>query len=90
MTLSKKGADDRSGWNLYVDFTIAFLQRDRAALMKAREALARLPRPAGFDPRDQQGRPFPVEWPLNLKVVNALIRCLDQSYVIAYGRTCRQ
>src|ERR1700730_4707468 len=38
-------ADDAFGWNLYVDASIAFLRHDKPALLAAREALARRPRP---------------------------------------------
>ena len=90
MEQSRKGSGDKLGWDLYVDATVAFLRRDRIALLAAREALSRVPRPVTFDPRDQQGRPLLVEWPMNLTVVDALIRCFDRSYAQAYGRTCRQ
>ena len=85
---SRKEPSDRFGWNAYVDATIAFLRGDRAALIAAREALAALPRPADFEPRDPQGRPLQVSWPMNLQVVDGLIACFGRSYKQAYARNC--
>jgi hypothetical protein len=49
--LSRKPAgSDPIGWNHYVDATIAFLKRDRPALLKARSRLAALPKPNDFNP----------------------------------------
>jgi hypothetical protein len=79
---------DIFGWNLYVDASIAFLKRDKPALLAAREALARLPRPEGFDPRDAQGNVVNVSWPLNLSFVDGFITCFDREYKEAYG--CQQ
>jgi hypothetical protein len=76
---------DIFGWNLYVDASIAFLRRDKPALLAAREALARLPRPEDFNPRDAQGNVVVVSWPLNLSVVDGLITCFDRAYKEAYG-----
>ena len=61
-------AEDAFGWNLYVDASIAFLRHDKPALLAAREALARLPRPKDFDPRDAQGKVVDISWPPNLSV----------------------
>lgn len=80
-------ADDAFGWNLYVDATIAFLKHDKPALLAARVALANLPRPKDFDPRDAQGNVINIPWPLNLSVVDGLITCFDREYKDAYG--CR-
>ena len=85
---SRKPPSDRFGWNPYVDATIAFLRGDRAALIAAREALAALPRPADFEPRDPQGRPLQISWPMNLQVVDGLIACFGRSYKQAYARNC--
>lgn len=75
------------GWNLYVDASIAFLKRDMPALLAARAALARLPRPEDFDPRDVKGNVVNISWPPNLSVVDGLITCFDRGYKEAYG--CR-
>lgn len=78
-------ADDAYGWNLYVDASIAFLKRDKLALLAAREALARLPRPKDFDPRDAHGNVVHVSWPPNLSIVDGFITCFDRGYKEAYG-----
>lgn len=81
-------ADDPFGWNPYVDASIAFLRGDRPALLAAREALMRVPRPAGFAPRDRDGRPIEIRWPPNLHVVDRLIACFGRGYRVAYSGTC--
>lgn len=75
-------------WNPYVDATIAFLKKDRAALTAARAQLAAVPSPPNFealaaDYEPRTGR-RPV-WPPNLDVVDALITCFDRSYREAYA-----
>jgi hypothetical protein len=65
-------------WNIYVDATIAFLHRDRDALLKARTKLAEVPPEAGR----------PDSKPMNLDVVDGLLRCFDRSYADAYS-ACR-
>lgn len=81
--------EDGFGWNLYVDASIAFLRGDRAALVAARERLAALPRPADF--REQElPNGFRLTWPMNLAVVDALVRCFGRPYREAYGSAeCR-
>jgi C-terminal processing protease CtpA/Prc len=74
-------------WGLYVDATVAFLQRDRGALVQARDALAALQPPSDFHPLDVHGRPLPIHWPPNLNVVDALVQCFDRTYADAY-RSC--
>lgn len=86
---SRKPPGDPFGWNFYVEASLAFLRRDRFALLAAREALARLPRPADFDPRDARGQPVQVRWPPNLNVVDGLIACFGQSYRAAYNCPAR-
>jgi hypothetical protein len=76
---------DQEGWNFYVDATIAFLKKDQTALLGARERLASLPRPKDFAPRDPEGRPVAISWPMNLHVVDAMIRCFGRSYDEAYS-----
>jgi len=71
-------------WGHYVDATLAFLQRDRRALLVARAALAALPPPRNFHPTDIHGKPLSVRWPPNLNVVDALLQCFDRSYEDAY------
>lgn len=80
---------DEYGWNHYVDASIAFLRRDRAALEAAR---ARLAQAKVFDTsgtpglRPQVGPPKPM----NLDVVDALLRCFGRPYNEAYGREACQ
>ncbi|HWM92464.1 MAG TPA: hypothetical protein VN493_16990 [Thermoanaerobaculia bacterium] len=82
-------ADDAFGWNLYVDASIAFLRRDKPALLTARETLASLPRPEDFSLQDAQGNAVEISWPPNLSVVDGLIACFDRGYKEAYGN-CRK
>jgi hypothetical protein len=88
--------DDLSGWNDYVDATIAFLKRDRAALLAARTRLSAV-RPMngmtvqnGFiSLRMSSGQTATVRWPVNLDVVDGLVHCFDRPYRVAYGSECR-
>lgn len=83
---SRNTADtDFIGWNHYVDGSIAFLRRDRAALQKARDTLAALPRPANLAMRIVNGISVPVAWPLNLNVLDGFLKCFDLPYKEAYG-----
>lgn len=75
-------------WNLYVDGTLAFLRRDRPALVDAIAELATIPKPPGWDNAvGQDGRPVSLPWPQNLDVLQGLLRCWDQPYASAY--VCR-
>jgi len=101
MERARKPADaDRAGWNPYVDATVAFLRRDRAAFDKARAVLAAVPVPVGkdippvvngfmeIDGPDGQKRQ--MRWPPNIDVVDGLRHCFDKSYEEAYGSdACR-
>ena len=40
-----KDGDDEKAWNLYVDGTIAFLNKDKPSLQAARDKLAKVPVP---------------------------------------------
>lgn len=85
----KTAEEDRGmGWNLYVDGSIAFIRRDRAAFDRARAALAALPKPAGFDLRTKlaDGTPITMAWPMNLNVLDGFARCWGKSYNEAYGK----
>jgi len=80
---------DRIGWNHYVDATIAFLREDRDALMDAQTALARTPRPDGFNPVDTSGNPIELIWPPNLNVVDGFLECFEKGYDWAYNNCSR-
>ena len=84
-------------WNLYVDATIAFLQRDRAAAEAARAELATLrPSAEQIAARRQFLADNPditmpegfVDQPQNLGVVDRLLTCWDASYAAAYEGDC--
>ncbi len=79
-------ADDAKwGWNLYVDGTVAFLRGDRRGLDVARARLAALPRPPELkDAVGADGRPRAVRWPMNMGVLDNLLRCWGRSYKVAY------
>ncbi len=79
--------DDWFGWNHYVDATMAFIRKDRGALMAAREELVNLPRPDDFNPVDSEGKPVKMNWPPNLNVVDGFVECFGKSYNEAYN-TC--
>ena len=61
------GADLTAEWRSYVEATLAFLRRDRAALARARAAYAAAP---GADP-------------MRLKVIEGFLACPDRPYMEA-------
>lgn len=78
--------DEKWGWNLYVDGSIAFLKGDIDALKRARDKLSLLPEPPELkDLKDVDGNPAKVVWPMNLHVLDAFIRCWGQPYKVAYS-----
>lgn len=91
--------DDQSGWNAYVDATIAFLQHDRAALLAAQSKLEQTPPPSGANVRPVgngyvevtyvNGKVSRMRWPLNSDVVEGFVRCFGKSYGEAYSSACR-
>jgi len=92
------GAPDRIGWNPYVDATTAFLRGDAAALGRAREALAAVPPAPDLPPvkdgyiemTSPKGQVMRMRWPMNLDVVDGLVRCFGKPYREAYGSAeCR-
>ena len=83
---SRHVPDNGTGWNQYVEATVAFLRGDRKAFDAARNELAALPKPAGWDVKTPDGTP--VAWPMNLGVVDGLGKCFDRPYSEAYG-VCR-
>ena len=96
----KPPEQDPAGWNHYVDATVAFLRRDRAALVEAHRLLAAVPYPEGsglppldggyFEIPGAPGQPpARMRWPPNVEVVEGLIACFDKPYAQAYGTACR-
>lgn len=83
--------NDKGDFTEYALGTVAFLKRDRNALISARDRLAQLPEPEGWEnsfPVDVNGKRVIIEnpWPPNLAVLNRLIACFDLDYEAAY--TC--
>lgn len=81
-----------TGWNAYVDASIAFVRRDAARLQAARNHLADLPPPPLQTQAAPAARaePLPENWPPNLDVVDGLIACFDKPYADAMNPACRQ
>ena len=79
-------SEDIIGWNAYADATIAFLQKDKAALVAARARLAPWPKP---EDGQAEGLPADAAWPPNLDVVDGLIACFEMPYKLAYASDCR-
>lgn len=79
--------DSSDPWRLYTEGNLAFLQRDRARFEATTAKLAALPRPADWDSRRAvmaDGRPAgPRPWPPNLNILQAMLRCWDQTYEVA-------
>jgi hypothetical protein len=63
----------------YAAATIAFLNRDKPALLAARDRLIAEPKPDGFDEQA-----FHQKWPLNLVIVDAFVGCYDRPYAEVY------
>ncbi len=80
---------------VYVEATIAYLERDRAALEARRAQLAALPKPDGYDGlaaryvKDNPKAAASLVWPRNLNVVDGLIACFDKPYHEAYSAACQ-
>lgn len=77
---------------IYAEATVAFLKRDRSALVDARDRLAKVPKPDGFEIgaarfKEKFGRE--IIWPTNLDIVDGLIACFESPYMEAYGGGCR-
>jgi hypothetical protein len=64
--------------------TVAFLDHDLAALKAARARLAATPEPQDFA---STAKKYNISWPLNLDVLDGLIKCFDKPYREAYD--CR-
>ncbi|MEM1106414.1 MAG: hypothetical protein AAGH87_08475 [Pseudomonadota bacterium] len=81
---------DNPEMQAYHEAEIAFLRRDRSALLAARARLLSVPPPEGFEEAVADflsrypGQPPPA-WPVNLDVVDGFIACFDRPYAEAYG-----
>jgi len=82
-------------WNLYVEATLAFLSKDKPALITARDTLAAQPVSEELKAsrrkflKQNANVTWPdgfVDEPQNLSVVNNLIRCYEEPYSVAYGK----
>lgn len=102
MSQARRGPDvpDKSGWNIYVDASIAFLRKDMAALQRQRAKLAAVAPPSGpnapvtvvdgyFDIDMGNGETMKMRWPPNIDVVDGLIACFDKPYAEAYRSECQ-
>jgi hypothetical protein len=98
MQASKKPApQDPTGWNRYVDATMAFLAHDKQGLAAAKQTLDALPPAPDLPPLQdgvielpmQDGQVIKMRWPPNADVVEGLARCMEKSYVVAYSQECR-
>ena len=97
----KAPLQDKTGWNAYVDATVAFLEENKADLLDARNRLAEVPFPQEADMpplKDgyiefpaQEGQPaIRIRWPPNIDVVDGLVACFGKPYAEAYGSvSCR-
>jgi len=78
----------------YHEAELAFLSRNLGALRAARERLAAIPKPEGFEKGVEAfkakypGYPPPA-WPINLDVIDGFINCFDEPYAEAYKFSCR-
>jgi hypothetical protein len=82
MKLSREPvAEDQSGWNPYVDATVAFLRNDKSSFLRAQTRLKHFPKPKDW--------PIDAEWPQNWSVVAGLWNCFGKPYKVAYDASCR-
>lgn len=78
------GSVSAIAWNLYVDGNLAFLRRDRADLAAAAATLAQVPKPEGWDRAvGVNGERVELPWPINLNVLEAMLRCWSETYEVA-------
>jgi hypothetical protein len=91
MRQSRRAVNDGTGWNEYVDASIAFLKGDKRKLLAARSRLAAVPPPSNRRCVDTKGNTVDCgDWPSNLDVVDGFISCFGKSYREAYSEpTCR-
>lgn len=92
----KPASPGTTAWNAYVDASIAFLTRDKPALLRARENLRQVNPSPEYEVKDgrfeielNDGSRHSMRWPPNIDVVDGLVNCFDASYDTAYGQSCR-
>ena len=90
-------SEGRNDWNAYVDATVAFLEKDKAALVAARERLLAVEPPDGevlvngsIEIVDDAGVRHLFRWPLNIEVVDQLLECFGETYRNAQVAACRE
>jgi hypothetical protein len=89
LTYKPMDEDADFGWNFYMDGTIAFLKRDRAALDTAIARLQAVPRPQTRSRMvDAQGNPVEIIWPPNMNVLRAFEKCWERTYREAFEKDC--
>lgn len=96
----KPAEEDKAGWNPYVEATIAFLRRDKAAFEQAKSKLNAVQPPVGagappvingfMEAEFADGSTRKIRWPINMDVVEGLENCFDKPYYEAYKDVCRQ
>ncbi len=74
---------------IYYAATAAFLRNDKVRLEQMRKELSEMPMPKEFEDArrryvEANGGEGP-KWPMNLDVVDDLIKCFGQPYLIAYS-----
>lgn len=84
-------------WNLYMEATIAFLEKDLQSLQRARDELAKI-KPTNEEvkmvqrmmiARPEYDYPEGYEYePQNLGFVDGFIKCFDAPFLKAYGGNC--
>lgn len=84
--------DDTIGFAHYALGTVAFLQRDKPALLAARARLTAMPKPSDWTDEvtvmvNDKPVSFSTPWPPNVNVLDGLITCFDRPYKQAYS--CR-
>jgi hypothetical protein len=84
--------NDAMGFADYALGTVAFMRRDKRALLAARARLAALPKPSKWIDTASatiNGKliSFSTPWPPNLNVLDGLLECFDRPYSEAYS--CR-
>lgn len=97
MPTGEQLSEDETLWKLYVQGSIAFLQRDRQQLQAVRDQLAAMPvseeekaarrKFLADNPRVSMPEGF-VDEPQNLAVLDRFLRCYEAGYAEAYAGDC--